>query len=94
MKSFVSTLLGAVAAAALAAAAAPPAHAQWASDVEAARARARAGGPISEEDRYLLQQYGALSGTPGFSPGGTRRLKRYDHRGGDRRRPLTWEWLY
>lgn len=45
-------------------------------DVAGARARARAGGPISSYDAYLLDQYGALSGTPGFDRSGTYRLKR------------------
>ncbi|MBX9683941.1 MAG: hypothetical protein K2X41_09150 [Hyphomicrobium sp.] len=33
-------------------------------EVEGARANARAGGPISEHDAYLLGLYGATSGTP------------------------------
>lgn len=32
-------------------------------EVEAARANARAGGPVSERDAELLDRYGALSGT-------------------------------
>ena len=32
-------------------------------EVEAARARARAGGPISYRDAELLERYGCLSGT-------------------------------
>ncbi|PPC79702.1 MAG: hypothetical protein CTY31_03515 [Hyphomicrobium sp.] len=40
-------------------------------DVESARANARAGGPVSEYDAFLLERYGALSGTYGY--------KRYDH---------------
>ena len=48
-----------------------PAVAETAFDVEHARANARAGGPISAQDKFLLDRYGALSGTPGWSPGGT-----------------------
>ncbi len=33
-------------------------------EVEGARANARAGGPISEHDAWLLERYGATSGTP------------------------------
>jgi hypothetical protein len=33
-------------------------------EVEGARANARAGGPVSEHDAFLLERYGALSGTP------------------------------
>jgi hypothetical protein len=32
-------------------------------EVEAARANARAGGPVSERDAELLERYGCLSGT-------------------------------
>jgi hypothetical protein len=32
-------------------------------DVEHARANARAGGPVSEQDAELLERYGCLSGT-------------------------------
>lgn len=32
-------------------------------EVEAARANARAGGPVSERDKELLERYGCLSGT-------------------------------
>lgn len=34
-----------------------------AGEVEAARANARAGGPVSEHQVYLLERYGCLSGT-------------------------------
>ncbi len=34
-----------------------------AGEVEAARANARAGGPVSERDAELLERYGCLSGT-------------------------------
>jgi hypothetical protein len=34
-----------------------------AGELEAARANARAGGPISERDAELLERYGCLSGT-------------------------------
>jgi hypothetical protein len=49
----------------LLAAAATPAFAGFgeAGEVEAARANARAGGPISEHEAYLLERYGCLSGT-------------------------------
>lgn len=47
-------------------------------EVEHARANARAGGPISEQDAYMLELYGATSGTPGYS--------RYDGYG----RPLRY----
>jgi hypothetical protein len=32
-------------------------------EVESARANARAGGPVSERDKELLERYGCLSGT-------------------------------
>ena len=35
-------------------------------EVEGARANARAGGPVSEHDAFLLERYGALSGTPAW----------------------------
>ncbi len=40
-------------------------------ELEAARANARAGGPVSERDRELLERYGCLSGTnsPVCKPG-------------------------
>jgi hypothetical protein len=40
-----------------------PAHADSYWDLEAARANARAGGPVSERDAELLDRYGCLSGT-------------------------------
>ncbi len=49
-----------------------PAAAETVFEVEHARHNARAGGPISEHDYFLLERYGATSGTPGWSPGGTR----------------------
>ena len=42
---------------------APPAIADSHWEVESARARARAGGPISYRDAELLERYGCLSGT-------------------------------
>lgn len=36
-------------------------------EVVAARANARAGGPTNAHDAWLLERYGALSGTPGYS---------------------------
>mgnify|MGYP000993137664 CR=1 FL=1 len=48
-------------------------------EVEAARANARAGGPTNARDRELLDKYGALSGTRGYSRSGLRRLG-HDHR--------------
>ncbi|WP_139247781.1 hypothetical protein [Hyphomicrobium sp. CS1GBMeth3] len=53
----------ALALAALAAAGATPAEAQTYMELEAARANARAGGPISGRDAELLERYGCLSGT-------------------------------
>lgn len=35
-------------------------------EVEGARANARAGGPVSEHDAWLLDRYGATSGTPNW----------------------------
>jgi opacity protein-like surface antigen len=56
-------------------AAALPARAQTYMDVEAARANARAGGPTNAYDAELLNRYGALSGTPGYSPGGMYKVR-------------------
>jgi hypothetical protein len=49
-----------------------------AGELEAARANARAGGPVSERDAELLERYGCLSGTrSAFCQGqGDRRTKR------------------
>jgi hypothetical protein len=49
-----------------------------AGELEAARANARAGGPVSERDAELLERYGCLSGTrSAFCQGqGDRRSKR------------------
>lgn len=41
-----------------------PAKADFISDVESARANARAGGPTNDRDRELLARWGATSGTP------------------------------
>jgi hypothetical protein len=46
-----------------------------AGEVEAARANARAGGPVSERDKELLERYGCLSGTESAF------CKRLEHRG-------------
>jgi hypothetical protein len=46
-----------------------------AGEVEAARANARAGGPVSERDKELLERYGCLSGTDSVF------CKRLEHRG-------------
>lgn len=54
---------------------APIANAGIPYDVAGARARARAGGPVSSYDAYLLEQYGALSGTPGYDRSGLYPLK-------------------
>ena len=43
-----------------------PAKAESIYEVEGARANARAGGPVSEHDAFLLERYGALSGTPAW----------------------------
>jgi hypothetical protein len=48
---------------ALIAVGAAPASADNYWEVEAARANARAGGPVSERDAELLERYGCLSGT-------------------------------
>lgn len=40
-----------------------PVYANDLYDVARARANARAGGPITEHDAWLLERYGALSGT-------------------------------
>ena len=45
------------------------------SEVEGARANARAGGPVSEHDAWLLERYGALSGTRYYSKSYKRRYK-------------------
>jgi len=45
------------------AALASPVAADTYMEVEAARANARAGGPVSERDAELLERYGCLSGT-------------------------------
>ncbi len=52
------------------------------SEVVGARANARAGGPISAHDAWILERYGALSGTRYYSRGHykrryKRRSKRY-----------------
>jgi len=74
------------AAAALAALGAPSAGAQTYMELEAARANARAGGPISGRDAELLERYGCLSGTKSAfcKQLGERDRKRY--RSGERRR--------
>ena len=48
-------------------------------EVEHARANARAGGPISEQDAEMLERYGCLSGTRNAF------CQRLEHRGGERR---------
>jgi hypothetical protein len=60
MRSMILALAGMAAAAALSGA---PALADSYWDLEHARANARAGGPISEQDAELLERYGCLSGT-------------------------------
>lgn len=55
-------------------AATPPAVAGGlveAGELEAARANARAGGPVSERDAELLQRYGCTSGTRSWACGNT-----------------------
>lgn len=49
------------------AAGSPAVQANELEDVVTARSNARAGGPVSEYDRYLLDRYGALSGTGYYS---------------------------
>lgn len=54
-------------------------------ELEAARANARAGGPVSERDAELLERYGCLSGTKSaFCERLSQRDKRYYRE--DRRR--------
>lgn len=52
-----------IATAVLAGSFALPAQADSYWELEAARANARAGGPVSERDAELLDRYGCLSGT-------------------------------
>jgi hypothetical protein len=55
-----------------------------AGELEAARANARAGGPVSERDAELLERYGCLSGTrSAFCQAQSHR--RYRHRSRKRR---------
>ncbi len=56
-------ILAAIGLAAVVAAGASGARADSYWEVEAARANARAGGPVSERDAELLERYGCLSGT-------------------------------
>jgi len=60
MRFLASAILGTAAFVAIQAA---PALADSYWEVEAARANARAGGPVSERDAELLTRYGCLSGT-------------------------------
>ncbi len=50
------------------------------SEVVGARANARAGGPLTEHDAWLLERYGALSGTPGYSNHRYKRKYKRRHR--------------
>lgn len=68
------SLFAAAVAAGLACIAIPGAQAENYFEVESARANARAGGPTNARDRELLDKYGALSGTRGYSRSGLRRL--------------------
>lgn len=52
----------------------PAAQADSYYEVESARANARAGGPTNERDRELLEKYGALSGTRGYSKSGLHKV--------------------
>ena len=61
MKTKVFVLFSAGLAAGLALSAPANADSYW--ELEAARANARAGGPVSERDAELLERYGCLSGT-------------------------------
>ena len=62
------------------------AHANRISEVVGARANARAGGPVSEHDAWLLDRYGALSGTPYYSRSYKRKYKRRYKKSWRRRR--------
>ncbi|MGE0023648.1 MAG: hypothetical protein AB7S70_08470 [Hyphomicrobium sp.] len=57
------TILAGLGLAALLAAGQTAARADSYWELEAARANARAGGPVSERDAELLERYGCLSGT-------------------------------
>ncbi len=74
---------------ALAAAAGPAAAGGLAEagELEAARANARAGGPVSERDAELLERWGCLSGTrSAFCHGLSHGVRYYRHRGARRHR--------
>jgi hypothetical protein len=64
-------ILGGVVAATFSLAGAAAAHADTIFEVEHARANARAGRLVSEQDVELLQRWGATSGTPGWRRGET-----------------------
>lgn len=53
-----------------------------AGELEAARANARAGGPVSSRDAELLERYGCTSGTdnPACNTGGARQHRTYHRR--------------
>jgi hypothetical protein len=55
-------------------------------EVEHARAHARAGGPISEQDAEMLERYGCLSGTRNAF------CQRLEHRGSERRYRKSRRW--
>jgi hypothetical protein len=62
---------------------ATPLRAEILSEVESARANARAGGPTSERDAELLGWYGPTS-TPGDRRSRSRRVYRDDYNDGER----------
>ena len=53
-----------------------------AGELEAARANARAGGPVSERDAELLERWGCLSGTRTFRSGASTTIGRIGARTG------------
>lgn len=57
-------------------------------ELEAARANARAGGPVSERDRELLERHGCLSGTD--SPVCRPRFYRHDAPPPRKRKSRRW----
>ena len=61
--SAISVVIASATLAVLLITATPSAFAQRPSEVEGARANARAGGPTNARDAELLDRYGALSGT-------------------------------
>jgi hypothetical protein len=65
-----------------------------AGELEAARANARAGGPVSERDFELLERWGCTSGTnnPVCDRGRGKQVHRYDDNGHKPRRAKKRAW--